>query len=344
MRRASSLLAVLLLFVSVLVGQLTPGVSAQSLPAGVPDGAERATVTGHVDGDKLKVSVNREGETVLLAGIDAPEPGECFAKESADRVEDLLPEGTRVYLLRSGDDRDGKDRLLRYVWVPQEGKDAYLLNTKLVRDGFAGFDDRHDNPRYFERLDELQGEARDADRGVWGACKRLHAAAPAVARAVPTEVPVAVNTSAGAEQPDAPAADSAGGVEIVEAAIADCGAFASFDAANAYYAGRPDAQPFLDPNWDGRACEDWFGVDAAVAAVAPAPSQEQGIVADPGTVGSGGGGGCPYVNVDGNVVPCPVESPSAPAGATAQCNDGTWSFSQNRQGTCSGHGGVAYWL
>ena len=51
-----------------------------------------------------------------------------------------------------------------------------------------------------------------------------------------------------------------------------------------------------------------------------------------------------YVNVDGNCIPGPRPAPSAPAGATAQCNDGTYSFSQNRSGTCSHHGGVAVWL
>ena len=44
----------------------------------------------------------------------------------------------------------------------------------------------------------------------------------------------------------------------------------------------------------------------------------------------------------------PVESPprssGVPAGATAQCRDGTYSFSQHRQGTCSHHGGVSRWL
>jgi Protein of unknown function (DUF3761) len=35
---------------------------------------------------------------------------------------------------------------------------------------------------------------------------------------------------------------------------------------------------------------------------------------------------------------------SSPAGATAKCADGTYSFSQHRSGTCSHHGGVAEWL
>lgn len=56
---------------------------------------------------------------------------------------------------------------------------------------------------------------------------------------------------------------------------------------------------------------------------------------------------CPngsYVNSSGNTVCSPYSAPSAPAGATAQCRDGTYSSSQHRSGTCSHHGGVASWL
>lgn len=51
-----------------------------------------------------------------------------------------------------------------------------------------------------------------------------------------------------------------------------------------------------------------------------------------------------YKNVDGNQVHSPAYSNTVPAGASAQCGDGTYSFSQNRRGTCSHHGGVAEWL
>jgi hypothetical protein len=63
-----------------------------------------------------------------------------------------------------------------------------------------------------------------------------------------------------------------------------------------------------------------------------------------GTVPAGQCGGDYYINSDGNCVHRPVAGPTAPAGATAQCKDGTYSFSQHRQGTCSSHGGVARWL
>lgn len=56
---------------------------------------------------------------------------------------------------------------------------------------------------------------------------------------------------------------------------------------------------------------------------------------------------CPngtYTNTAGNVVCSPYSAPSAPAGATAQCVDGSYSFSQSRSGTCSHHGGVSVWL
>jgi hypothetical protein len=51
-----------------------------------------------------------------------------------------------------------------------------------------------------------------------------------------------------------------------------------------------------------------------------------------------------YVNAAGATVCRPEAASSAPAGATAKCVDGVYSFSQSRRGTCSGHGGVAVWL
>jgi hypothetical protein len=52
-----------------------------------------------------------------------------------------------------------------------------------------------------------------------------------------------------------------------------------------------------------------------------------------------------YTNSDGRTVHSPAYSRNGvPAGATAQCSDGTYSFSQHKQGACSHHGGVAKWL
>jgi hypothetical protein len=56
---------------------------------------------------------------------------------------------------------------------------------------------------------------------------------------------------------------------------------------------------------------------------------------------------CPngtYVNTAGNDICRPFDAATPPAGATARCVDGSYSFSQSRSGTCSGHKGVAQWL
>lgn len=53
-----------------------------------------------------------------------------------------------------------------------------------------------------------------------------------------------------------------------------------------------------------------------------------------------------YTNSDGRDVHSPAKSKNGqvPAGASAQCRDGTYSFSQHRRGTCSHHGGISTWL
>ena len=51
-----------------------------------------------------------------------------------------------------------------------------------------------------------------------------------------------------------------------------------------------------------------------------------------------------YTNSAGERIQSPTFSPTVPSGATAQCRDGSYSFSRSRRGTCSHHGGVAKWL
>lgn len=51
-----------------------------------------------------------------------------------------------------------------------------------------------------------------------------------------------------------------------------------------------------------------------------------------------------YINSQGQKVKRPENCSGAPPGATAQCRNGSYSFSRNHRGTCSHHGGVAKWL
>lgn len=73
-----------------------------------------------------------------------------------------------------------------------------------------------------------------------------------------------------------------------------------------------------------------------IAAVAPAPLRSAPEISSCDESS--------YRNSDGNCIPRPQQAAAAPAGATARCSDGDYSFSQHRRGTCSGHGGVAQWL
>lgn len=53
-----------------------------------------------------------------------------------------------------------------------------------------------------------------------------------------------------------------------------------------------------------------------------------------------------YTNKSGQSVHSPAHSKDGkvPPGASAQCRDGSYSFSQHHSGTCSGHHGVANWM
>ncbi|WP_082977047.1 DUF3761 domain-containing protein [Mycobacterium sp. 852002-50816_SCH5313054-b] len=57
------------------------------------------------------------------------------------------------------------------------------------------------------------------------------------------------------------------------------------------------------------------------------------------------GGSC-YTAVSGDCVSYPQQGGPQPSNATAQCADGSWSFSEHphSSGTCHGHGGVQRYL
>ncbi|MCU1400179.1 MAG: hypothetical protein JWN62_3288 [Acidimicrobiales bacterium] len=74
-----------------------------------------------------------------------------------------------------------------------------------------------------------------------------------------------------------------------------------------------------------------FGPSDGLAHAAPAPSAHtERPMCKAGT----------YKNVNGKCIKKPG---SNPAGATAKCKDGTYSYSTHRSGTCSGHKGVSIW-
>ncbi|NMO01868.1 DUF3761 domain-containing protein [Gordonia sp. TBRC 11910] len=83
----------------------------------------------------------------------------------------------------------------------------------------------------------------------------------------------------------------------------------------------------------------------ALVTAAAALAIAGGLLAPAQAHASGGCGTGEYLNSSGQCVPDPEnDGNTAPAGATAKCRDGDYSFSKHHTGTCSGHGGVAQWL
>ncbi len=121
-----------------------------------------------IDGDTLELA---DKDVVRLVGIDAPEVGECYAKEATDALKKLV-EGKEVELRKDVTGTDDFGRLLRYVILPSDSglKNSTLVDEYMVSGGFA---DARSNPRdrlYYSLLVQDRVEAEKAKRGLWNAC------------------------------------------------------------------------------------------------------------------------------------------------------------------------------
>jgi len=99
-----------------------------------------ARVLSVIDGDTVDVMVEGKKERIRLLGIDAPEMGfegkkeMCFAKESRNALVELIGDQTIIIASDSSQaDRDGYNRLLRYISLP----DGTLVNKRMVEEGYA---------------------------------------------------------------------------------------------------------------------------------------------------------------------------------------------------------------
>lgn len=142
----------------------------QSATAGRADGI---TVVRVVDGDTIVVRLPRGDETVRLIGIDTPEtvdprkPVQCFGKEASERTKALLPPGTEIRLERDVEARDHYGRLLAYV----HRADGTFVNLALAEEGYAQALTIPPNVAYSTRFSAAVAAAREAARGLWGACR-----------------------------------------------------------------------------------------------------------------------------------------------------------------------------
>ena len=149
----------------------TPTVGQSDETTTAARAAESARVLRVIDGDTILVEIGGRQERVRYIGVDTPEtvapdrPVGCFGPEASRANKDLV-EGKTVRLERDTSERDRFGRLLRYVYAGDT-----LVNAELVRQGYANAVTFPPDVREAERLRALEGEARAARRGLWGACE-----------------------------------------------------------------------------------------------------------------------------------------------------------------------------
>jgi micrococcal nuclease len=125
-----------------------------------------------IDGDTFIIET---GERVRLLGVDTPETVkagadvEWFGIEASRRLKGWI-EKRRVCLKRDSDitiDRDGYDRLLRYVWL-----DGLFINKELVLQGYAFAYTKHPF-EYIQDFRRFEKIARKKGDGLWNREKKL---------------------------------------------------------------------------------------------------------------------------------------------------------------------------
>jgi len=137
-----------------------------------------AVVTRVVDGDTIEVRIDGVEYTVRYIGVDTPEtvhpsrPVGCFGPE-ASAFNKQLVQGQTVGLEQDISETDQFGRLLRYVYLGSE-----MVNSTLVREGYAQVSTFPPDVKYQDLFLDLQREARDNGRGLWGATCASPTAAP----------------------------------------------------------------------------------------------------------------------------------------------------------------------
>ena len=141
------------------------------LPGVIQAKEESATVFRVIDGDTIEVSVGGRIQKVRLIGVDTPEtvhpntPVEAFGKEASEFTKRLV--AGKPIVLRdelSGQDRDKYGRLLRYVYL----EDGTFVNAEFIKQGYGHAYTRFPF-KFLEEFRQLERQAREAGRGLWGA-------------------------------------------------------------------------------------------------------------------------------------------------------------------------------
>ncbi|MCP4804242.1 MAG: thermonuclease family protein [Proteobacteria bacterium] len=147
------------------------------------DATRDATVGCVIDGDTLDLETCG-GERIRLLGVDTPEVHEveepdCYGPEASQALKDLLSDEPPLTLQFDELCTDTYGRTLAYVFaeVPGSGTDSGLdtevvfLNEYMLSEGYARFLEVGVELRRRAELMAAEQEAKEAGRGLWGACE-----------------------------------------------------------------------------------------------------------------------------------------------------------------------------
>lgn len=157
----------------VLTNVPTPTLEATEATSSAALGVEgqETVVIEAIDGDTIEIA---GGQRVRYIGIDTPEtvdprrPVGCYGKEASLENKSLV-EGKKVILEKDVSETDKFNRLLRYVYVKDEGKTIFI-NEYLAREGFAKSSSYPPDIKYQQVFIEAEREARELKKGLWGKC------------------------------------------------------------------------------------------------------------------------------------------------------------------------------
>lgn len=266
------------------------------------------------DGDTVTVLTRSNTEfRVRCQGIEAPKGEENSAAESRQRLSDLLLDEA-VTIRYSKRDPDGT--LVGAIVL----NDLNICLDQL-KEGMARYDDRSDQSRSTQELyASAESSARKYRIGLWSAASLQTDSSLPGSVVMPPDTSTSPPQSVGDQRPLTTSTSDATTTVNVRGYFRKDGT---------YVAGHKRTAP------DGNFNNNW--------------STQGNVNPYTGEVGtkrqSGWLTALKWIGVGaalGALLYLDAKYPSATA--TARCKDGTYSYSLHRQGTCSYHGGVAYWL
>lgn len=140
---------------------------------GTSTSATSGIVVRVIDGDTVDVAFGEQTERIRLIGINTPElgydgsPNECWAAEAALALQQTLPIGSEVRILRDTVARDHYGRLLGYLFV----EDDRFVNRQLALNGHARVLSIAPNTAFEQEINDAVHAARRSNLGLWRACE-----------------------------------------------------------------------------------------------------------------------------------------------------------------------------